>query len=95
MVSAVDDGDSFFGDAIVRQQLPQQIPIHTVFFKMYETDIDSRVPFNRLFNDNPECGYLACTGSVIPEASPLFPQFPIYCLLEPLKSDTVEQLSWC
>ena len=60
-------------------QFQQHFPIHTVkgFFKIYEIHIDRRVPFDGLFDNDPKGGNLVSTGSVVPEASLVFPQFLI------------------
>ena len=54
------------------------------FFHIYDVYIDRRFPFDRLFDNDSKGGNLVSTGSVVPEASLVFPTFLIYPLLEPL-----------
>ena len=53
------------------QELPQNCPIYTIkcFFEVHKVYVKGALPFNALFNDNPECSNVICAGFILSKAS--------------------------
>jgi len=69
MVGVFNDSNEFPWCVIVSHKAPKNISMQAIksLLEVNKIDVERSIPFNRLLNFYPKCGYLVDTGAVLPE----------------------------